>query len=91
MAAGMLGDKARAARVRGRDGTGRRSSGLHAGLACTGSSRSCAGPRVRARSGLQLEQAAGSTGEKRKRKPAQKKRVWEKKLEERNKIDLNKI
>jgi hypothetical protein len=71
MAAGMLGDKARAARVRGRDGTGRRSSGPHAGLACTGSSGSCAGPRVRARSVLQLEQAAGCTGEKRKRKLAQ--------------------
>jgi hypothetical protein len=70
----MLRDKARAARVKGRDGTGRRNSGPHAGLACTCSSgRSCAGPCVRARSGLQLEQAAGSTGEKRKRKPAQKK------------------
>jgi hypothetical protein len=68
----MLGDKARAARVRGRDGTGRRSSGPHAGWACTGSSGSCAGPRVRARSGLQLKQAAGSTGEKRKRNPAKK-------------------
>jgi hypothetical protein len=87
----MLGDKARAARVRGRDGTGRRSSGPHAGLACTGSSGSCAGPRVRARSGLQFEQAAGSTGEKRKRKPAQKKKSLGKKLEERNKMDLNKI
>jgi hypothetical protein len=71
----MLGDKARAARVRGRDGTGRRSSGPHAGLACTGSSGgSCAIPHVRARSGLQLEQAVGSTGEKRKRKPVQKKK-----------------
>jgi hypothetical protein len=74
----MLGDKARAARVRGLDGTGRRNSGLHAGLACTGSSGSCAGPRVRAWSGLQLEQAAGSTGEKRKRKPAQKKKSGKK-------------
>jgi hypothetical protein len=44
---------------------------------------------VRARSGLQLEQAA--QGRKRKRKPAPKKRVWEIKLEERNKMDLNKI
>jgi hypothetical protein len=78
MAAGMLGDKARAARVRGRDRTSRRSSRPHAGLACTGSSGSCAGPRVHARSRLQLEQAVGSTGEKRKRKPAQKKRVWKK-------------
>jgi hypothetical protein len=90
MAAGMLGDKARAARVRGRDGTGWRSSGPHAGLACTGNSRSCAGPCVGARSGLQFELAAGSTGEKRKRKPAQKKSLG-KKLEERNKMDLNKI
>jgi hypothetical protein len=90
MAAEMLGDKARAARVRGRDGTGRRSSEPHAGLACTGSSGSCTGSRVRARSGLQLEQAVGSTGEKRKRKPAQKKES-RKKLEERNKMDLNKI
>jgi hypothetical protein len=45
-----------------------------------------------ARSGLQLEQAAGSRGEKKREEAcAKKKRVWEKKLEERNKIDLNKI
>jgi hypothetical protein len=36
---------------------------------------------VRARSGLQLEQAAGSTGEKKKEEAsAGKKRVWEKKV-----------
>jgi hypothetical protein len=33
---------------------------------------------VRARSGLQLEQAAGSTGEKKKEEASAKKRVWEK-------------
>jgi hypothetical protein len=88
MAAGLLGDKARAARVRGRDRTGRRSSGPHAGSACMGSSGSCTGPRMRTRSGLQLEQAAGSTGEKRKRK---QKKESGKKFEERNKMDLNKI
>jgi hypothetical protein len=47
---------------------------------------------VRARSGLQLEQAVGSTEEKKKKEDsAKKKRVWEKKLEERNKMDLSKI
>jgi hypothetical protein len=45
---------------------------------------------VRARSWLQLEQAAH--GRKRKRKPApEKKESGIKKLEERNKMDLNKI
>jgi hypothetical protein len=33
---------------------------------------------VRARSGLQLKQAAGSTGEKKKEEASAKKRVWEK-------------
>jgi hypothetical protein len=37
MAAGMLGDKAQAARARGRDGDGPARNGPHAGLACTGS------------------------------------------------------
>jgi hypothetical protein len=46
---------------------------------------------VRARSGLQLEQAAGSTGEKKKEKASAEKRAWEKKLEERNEMNLNKI
>jgi hypothetical protein len=41
----MLGDKAQAARVRERDGDGRRSSGLHAGMACT-SSKHAAAQRV---------------------------------------------
>jgi hypothetical protein len=92
---GMLGDKAQAARVSGRDGdrpaqqrvarrlgvhgqqarSGTASSSGRGGrgvtraarceLACTaskgGSGESCAGPRVRARSRLQLEQAVGST------------------------------
>jgi hypothetical protein len=39
-----------------------------------------------ARSGLKLEQAAGSAGEKKKEEASAKK-----KLEERNKMDLNKI
>jgi hypothetical protein len=46
---------------------------------------------VRVRSRLQLEQAVGSIGEKKKEEARAKKRVWEKKLEERNKMDLNKI
>jgi hypothetical protein len=46
---------------------------------------------VRARSGLQLEQAAGSTGEKKKKEASAKKEESGKKLEERNKMDLNKI
>jgi hypothetical protein len=92
MVARMLGDKAQAARARGRDEDGpaqqrvARRLGVHgqqgrSGIAsssgcggrgvtwaarcehaCTasneGSGESCAGPRVRARSGLQLEQAA---------------------------------
>jgi hypothetical protein len=92
MAAGMLGDKAQTARVRGRDGDGpaqqrvARQLGMHeqqarsgtasssgrsgrgvtraarCECACTasngGSGESGAGPLVRARSGLQLEQAA---------------------------------
>jgi hypothetical protein len=47
---------------------------------------------VHARSGLQLEQAAGSTGEKKKEEASTgKKKSLGKKLEERNKMDLNKI
>jgi hypothetical protein len=42
-----------------------------------GSGGSCAGPRVHARSRLQLEQAVGSTGEKQKEEGSAKKRVWE--------------
>jgi hypothetical protein len=91
MAIGMLGDKAQAARARGRDGDGpaqqrvARRLGVHGQQArggaassgrgvtraaqceraCTdgngGCGKSCAGPHVHARSGLQLEQAAGST------------------------------
>jgi hypothetical protein len=45
---------------------------------------------VRARSKLQLEQAVGSTGEKKKEEASAKKESREK-LEERNKMDLNKI
>jgi hypothetical protein len=56
-----------------------------------GSGGLCAGPRVRARSGLQLEQAADSTGEKKKEEASAKKKSLGKKLEERNKMDLNKI
>jgi hypothetical protein len=55
-----------------------------------GSGGSCAGLRVRARSGLQLEQAAGSTGEKKKEEASTEKKSLEKKLEERNKMDLKK-
>jgi hypothetical protein len=89
MAAGMLGDKARAVRARGWDGDGPAQQGVarqldvhgqqaHSGTASSsgrgvtraarceraciasngGSGESCAGPRVRARSGVQLEQAA---------------------------------
>jgi hypothetical protein len=46
---------------------------------------------VRARSRLQLEQATGSTGEKKKEEASTKKKSLGKKLEERNKMDLNKI
>jgi hypothetical protein len=125
----MLGDKAQAARARGRDGdrpaqqrvarrlgvpgqqtrSGKVSSGGCGGhgvtraalceRACTPSNRgngeSRAGPRVRARSGLQLEQAA--QGRKRKRKPApgEKEKGEEKekkgKKEYGKKMDLNKM
>jgi hypothetical protein len=61
----------------------------HAGLACTGSSGGpCAGSRVRARSELQLEQAAQGRKE---RGSQRRKKSLGKKLEERNKMDLNKI
>jgi hypothetical protein len=46
---------------------------------------------MRARSGLQLEQAVGSTGEKKKEEASAKKKSLGKNLEERNKMDLNKI
>jgi hypothetical protein len=48
---------------------------------------------VRARSGLQLEQVVGSTGEKKKEEASakKKKKSLGKNLEERNKMDLNKI
>jgi hypothetical protein len=46
---------------------------------------------MRTRSGLQPEQAAGSTWEKKKEEASAEKKVWKKKLEERNKMDLNKI
>jgi hypothetical protein len=42
MAAGMLGDEAQAARARDGTETGQRSSGSHAGLACTGSKHAAA-------------------------------------------------
>jgi hypothetical protein len=41
--------------------------------------------------GYSSSRQQAAQGRKRKRKPAQKIRVWEKKLEERNKMDLNKI
>jgi hypothetical protein len=49
---------------------------------------------VRSRSGLQLEQVAGSTGEKKKEEASagrNKKKSLGKKLEEKNKMDLNKV
>jgi hypothetical protein len=54
----------------GRRGGGQASNG--------GSGGSCAGPHMHARSGLQLEQAVGNTGEKKKEEASAKKRVWEK-------------
>jgi hypothetical protein len=62
----MLGDKAQAARARGRDGDGpaqqlvARRLGVHGQQTCSGIASSsgrgelCAGPRVRVRSELQL-------------------------------------
>jgi hypothetical protein len=46
---------------------------------------------VHVRSGLQLEQAVGSTGEKKQKRKPNKKKSLGKNLEERNKMDLNKI
>jgi hypothetical protein len=90
----MPGNKAQAARARGRDGDGpaqqraARQLGVHRHQARSGTASSsgrggsCAGPRVRTRSGLQLEQAVGSTGEKKKEEASTKKRDWEKFLTE---------
>jgi hypothetical protein len=132
---GVHGQQARSgtASGSGRDGRGM-TRAARCERACTasngGSGESCAGPRVRARSGLQLEQVAraclregdavpsagagsrnasasskarqhrgekerGSQRQEKKRKEKRKKRreimSMGKKLEERNKMDLNKI